>query len=53
MLTFKCNIYGRVFSRPCVGVTLTVNIDLTDRLANGQLGILYNIPYTESQISKT
>ena len=37
---------------PCAGVTLPVNIDLTDRLASGQLGILYNIPHTESQISK-
>ena len=33
-------------------VVLTVSIDLTDSLANGKLGTAYNIPYTESQISK-
>ena len=31
---------------------LTVNIDLTDHLVNGQLGTVYNIAYTESQFLK-
>ena len=31
---------------------LIVNIDLTDRLVSVQLVIIYNITYTESQISK-
>ena len=33
-------------------VMLIVNIDLTDRLVSVQLVIIYNITYTESQISK-
>ena len=33
-------------------VMLTVNIDLTDHLVNGQLGTVYNIAYTESQFLK-
>ena len=31
---------------------LRVNIDPTDRLVNGQLGYVYNIAFTESQVSK-
>ena len=33
-------------------VMLTVNIDLSDRLVNGQLGTVDNIVFTESEISK-
>ena len=33
-------------------VMLIVNIDLTDRLVSVQLVVVYNIAYTESQISK-
>ena len=31
---------------------LAVNIDLSDRLVNGQLGTVYNIIFAESGISK-
>ena len=31
---------------------LTVNIDLSDRLVNGQLGAVDNIVFTEYEISK-
>ena len=31
---------------------LTVNIDLSDRLVNGQLGTVDNIVFTEYEISK-
>ena len=31
---------------------LAVNIDLSDRLVNGQLGTVYNIAFAESGISK-
>ena len=34
------------------GVMVTVNIDLSDRLVNGQLGTVNNIVFTESGISK-
>ena len=36
----------------CARVILTVNIDLSDRLVNGQLSTVGNVVFTESEISK-